>query len=541
MSQLLKEERLRRESERRRPIYEGSLVDFARAAWPSIDPSPYQDSWAIEALCEHLHAVTRGDIKRLLINFPPRCGKTNITSVCWPAWTWAQQAHSTVSGPHVRFLCGSYNHELSLRISNSTRRLLTSEWYQRLWGDRFNFRADQNTKTQFDNDRGGSRAATSVGGSLLGIGGDIVLIDDPHNTEQVESEADRETVKTWWSEISSTRLNNPRESAIVVIMQRLHDEDVSGIITSSDDYENWTHLCLPMRYDSSRHCVTDLGGIAWEDPRKEDGDLLWPGRFGDEQVAALEASLGPYRASGRLQQQPVPGGASIFERGWWKVWEPADGKYPAFDYVVGSLDSAFTEKEENDPSGFTVWGIWRDENDVPKVMLIDAWRKWLRIHGPRIDREPDESAADFERRTRPQWGLCEWVAHTCRIRRVDRLLIEAKASGLDAAHEMQRIYGDERWSVQIEQVIGDKVARAHAVVPAFSQGLVYAPDREWADMVIDEMGAFPKGRYDDLTDSSTQALKHLRAIGLIQQPEERVNEMMRKSQHRSRPRPLYQV
>ena len=129
---------------------EGSLIEFVEAAWPSVDAADYQETWAIDALCEHLAAVTEGKISRLLINFPPRAGKTTIASAIWPAWTWAQRERSFRAGPSVRFLCASYGHTLALSSSNLTRRLILSPWYQRLWGHRFEFREDMNTKAQFD-------------------------------------------------------------------------------------------------------------------------------------------------------------------------------------------------------------------------------------------------------------------------------------------------------------------------------------------------------------------------------------------------------
>jgi hypothetical protein len=317
---------------------EGSLIDFVEAAWPSIDSAKYLSNWAIDGLCEHLQAVTEGKIPRLLVNFPPRCSKTLVTSICWPAWVWARRERSFVSGSSVRFLCGSYSHGLSLRNSNQTRRLLLSPWYQTRWGQRFRLRDDQNTKIQFDNEAGGSRLATSVGGTLLGVGGDVIVIDDPHNVESAESEAERAQALRWWSELSTTRLNDPKQAAIVVIMQRLHESDVSGAILSSG--EDWEHFCVPMEFDWQRCCVTSLG---WMDPRGVDdtgeplvvlgpngermarddaalrvldnerqGQLMWPQRFGITEVSKLKSGLGPYATSGRLQQAPAPRGGGIF-------------------------------------------------------------------------------------------------------------------------------------------------------------------------------------------------------------------------------------
>jgi hypothetical protein len=389
---------------------EGSLLSFVEGAWPSLDPTQYQSCWAIDALCEHLQAVTEGQIKKLLVNFPPRCGKTLVTSVCFPAWTWARSEHSFLSVPQVRFLCGSYNDDLPLQNSTKHRRLLLTPWYQKRWGKRFKITLDQNTKTQFDTSAGGSRISTSARGSLLGIGGDIVLIDDPHNTNSVESDAERSMARTWWREISTTRLNDPKQSAIVVIMQRLHEDDVSGVILSGEWSSEWTHLMIPMQYECRRHCVTSLG---WQDPRgldddgqplvavqpsgeraprdnaaaneldKREGALMWPERFGAREIAAIKAELGPYMASGRLQQSPMPAKGGIFDREWWQLYESKDNKFPAFEHVVASLDSAFTEKEQNDPSGLTIWGVFQTEDKKRRIMLVHAWRKHLAFSGPR--------------------------------------------------------------------------------------------------------------------------------------------------------------
>lgn len=527
-----------------------------KAAWPSIDSSEYQDCWAIDALCEHLSAVTEGDIRRLLVNYPPRSAKTTVTSICWPAWIWARNQKGFLSGPSVRCLSASYNISLSLQNANKTRRLILSPWFQNHWGHRFKLQDDQNTKSQFDTTEGGSRIATSVGGSLIGIGGDVIVCDDLHNTQEAESEADREAVLNFWKEISSTRLNDPKQSAIVVIMQRLHEEDVSGVIASSEEYPEWTHLMIPMRHDIGRHCVTvlkpetaDEPEKTWEDPRTEDGELMWPERFGEKEVSALESSLGPYMASGRLQQSPVPPGGGMFKREWWKVWEPADGKWPTFDYLVGSVDGAFTEDEENDPSAMTVWGVFKGENGVNRVMLVKAWRKFLQMHGDVTERGPNETFRQWIRKAQPKWGLVEWVAETCRFRNpdgvvigtIDRLLIESKASGITAAQEIQRLYGNEGWMTQLVDPKGDKVARAHAIVPLFSNGLIHAPDREWADTVIDEMANFPKGTYRDLTDTASQALKHLRVLGLVQRDEDARAEEALRGAHKKKSSPLYPV
>ncbi len=517
---------------------ETSLIEFLRAGWRYIDPSPYVHGWHLEAIAEHLEAVTRGEIRRLIINVPPRTSKSSCVSVAWPAWTWAQSTPGPLSGPQTQFLFASYAQSLALRDSVKTRRLIESPWYQRYWGDRYRLTGDQNTKIRFENDQGGYRLATSVEGALTGEGGSVLVIDDPHNAVEMESETVRETTLRWWDESFSTRLNDPRTGAYVVIMQRLHEEDLTGHILSTQSSE-WVHLCLPMRYDSSRHCTTVIG---FSDPRSHDGELLCPERFGEAEVRDLEARLGPFATAGQLQQSPEPRGGGIFKRDWWQDWEPPDGKFPVMEYVVASLDPAYTQKEENDPSGFTIWGIWRDQDGHARIMLMHAWRKRLELHGPYVERLPGEIERDYLRRAQPEWGLVEWVAHSCRRFKVDKLLIEAKASGISVAQEIRRLYRDELWGVELVDPKGqDKVARAYSVQHLFSEGLIYAPIREWAEMVIDEMASFPKASHDDLTDSATQALRHLRTIGLAQRREERAAEDLAAAMHQSRPQPLYPV
>jgi predicted phage terminase large subunit-like protein len=233
-------------------------------------------------------------------------------------------------------------------------------------------------------------------------------------------------------------------------------------------------------------------------------------------------------ASGRLQQSPQPKGGGIFKSEWWQVWEGTH--FPVIDLVIASLDSAFTEKQENDPSALTVWGVFKHPGlGKTRVILIDAWRKHLQMHGsatPRLDHEilrvgDDEKVKRYKdtlwaKRVGKAWGLCEWVVHTCRKWGATILLIEGKASGLTVHQELRRLHSDENWSVQLVQPKGDKVVRPLAAQPTFAQGLVYAPVKDWSQMVIDEMELFPKGRYDDATDSVTQAISFLRSSGILQ-------------------------
>lgn len=523
---------------------EDSLFEFFKESWSSVDSAEFKSGWAVEALCDHLEAVTLGQIPRLLINFPPRCSKTTIASICWPAWTWARsdQYKSFWSGPHVKFLCGSYNASLSMDNANKMRRLLYSPFYQGLWGNRFELQEDENTKSAFANDKGGARKSTSVGGSLLGIGGDIIVIDDPHNTETekvVETDSDRTKVASWWREVSGTRLNDPRKSSIVVVMQRLHHGDLSGVILDENEKndDNWVHLMLPMRHDERRHCVTVKlpqypEDPAWEDPRVEEGELLWPERMGEREVKRAERALGPYMAAGRLQQLPTPKGGGILKSDWWQPWDAVEAQryglewsdtrkeFPEMELVVGSVDTSFGEKEENDFNAMTVWGIWTDANKNPRAMLMFAWAKRMQLHGVEVPALPNEPPEVYKARQKENWGLVELVADTCKRYKISRLLIEDKARGIDVANELKRLYAREKFGIQLVTPVKDKVSRTHAVVSLFTDRGVWAPNTTWAQRVIDECERFPRDDHDDLHDTVTQALKFFRDNGLLVRAEE---------------------
>jgi predicted phage terminase large subunit-like protein len=498
-----------------RAEYEDSLYLFLTQAWRYIDSSPWKDGWPIEAVAEHLQAVVDGDIKRLIINIPPRCGKSTITSVAFPAWCWAQPYDGPTSGPGVQFLHASYAQQLTLRDSVKCRRLIESPWYQDMWGDRFTLNSDQNTKSRFSNDKGGERLITSVGAAVTGEGGSIIVVDDPNAASEAFSEATIQATKEWWDGAMSTRLNDPKTGAFVIIQQRLAEDDLTGHIQEREN-DSWTQLILPMRYEPERIYPSSIG---WKDPRKKAGELLWPERFGENEVTLLEKALGPFSAAGQLQQRPEPAGGGVIKRDWWKLWE-AD-VFPPMDFIVASLDTAYTLKQTNDFSAMTIWGVFSGDtvaNDirgmdggvarrytegVPRVMLMYAWQKRLELH-----------------------ELVEEVASSCRKLKVDKLLIENKAAGHSVSQELRRLYGHERFAVQLHDPKSqDKLSRLYSIQHLFAEGMVYAPEKAWAELTITQVGQFPKGKHDDIVDTVSQALRHLRDVGLLQRAPERIEEL----------------
>ena len=511
---------------------EESLMDFASYVWPIVEPSnPFVKGWVLEAICEHLEAVTYGHIRRLLINVPPGFTKSLMTDVFWPAWEWGPKKM-----PWLRYVCASYSSHLTERDNMRCRNIIVNERYKRLWGDVFTVSNDQFTKVKFANSETGWKLATSVGGIGVGERGDRFLIDDPNNTMEVESETIRDTTKTWFTEVVPDRLNNQQKSAIVVIQQRLHEGDVSGIALSRE--MGYTHLMIPMEHDVKRHCVTVLGvddnndEVIWEDPRSKEGELAWKDRFPDYIVEELKRDKDKYAYAGQYQQSPVPRGGSIIKDYYWNLWGKKNEEtppFPPFEYILACLDSAYTAQEENDPSALTVWGLWRDEAGNPKLMLIHAWREWLEFNA--LVTKVITTCTKGNERTLEQARFP-----------VDRLLIEAKASGLSAAQEIYRLTSaGGRFGVQIVDPTkyGDKVARAYSIEHLFHDGLVYAPDKSWADMVIDECAIFPKGSHDDLVDTVTMALRYMRDTGMALRREEQAVDTAEELKYRGRLKPLY--
>lgn len=527
-----------------------SLAAFVRMAWPTIEPNEYVHGWHIDALCEHLEAITDGVelpdgsiYNRLLVNIPPGTAKSMIVSVLWPCWEWGPAGK-----PQSRFLCVSHAQKLAIRDNMRSRRLIMSEWYQQRWP--IKMVSDQNEKMKFENDKGGWREA-SAAESITGSRGDRVILDDPHSVEGAASEQMRESTIEWFLESLPSRMNDPIRSAIVVIMQRLHEEDVSGVILEKK--LGYDHLCLPMRATLWRKDFPTL--LGYVDPRTCEGQLLFPERFPEDVVKRDEKVMGQYAVAGQFQQEPAPRGGGVIKREWWQPY--LEAAYPPMSFIVASLDTAYTEKTENDPSALTVWGVTTgaaamyasryvapggrlreqeaetmrfDEaarvkfraatqgGDLPRVILMDAWTDRLELH-----------------------ELVEKVTKTCRRMKVDKLLIENKASGYSVAQEIRRLFGHENWSVQLLDPLGqDKLARLYSVQHLFEEGMIFAPDKAWADAVITQAAVFPKGKHDDLVDTTSMALRHLRELGMLTRAPEWTSDIYESMRHSGKPpAPIY--
>lgn len=525
---------------------EKSLYKFTEVMWEFVEPAnPFVGNWHIQAICEHLEAVSRGEMNRLLINVPPGMAKSILLSVFWPAWEW-------ISFPHKRYVCTSYSASLTERDNIRFRQVITSDLYRAMWGDKFGFSRDSFNVTKIGNDKTGWKLATSVDGVGTGERADTVIVDDPHNVRDGESDAVRKSTLQYFREVLPTRLNNPSSSAIVVIMQRVHEEDVSGVIQSDD--LGYQHLCLPMEFDPDRKCTVFLPGDDdepfFEDPRTEPGELLFPLRFPDWVVARDKKILGPFAYAAQFQQSPVPRGGGIIKREYWKLW-PEEGEdevlngnskleFPAMDYIIASTDTAYSKKQEADFNAIAILGLWHKAG-VPKIMLMHCWKKRLDFRGESVPRLPDETEAEYRTRRKKTWGMLEWTSYECQRFGVDKLLIEGKATGITLAQEIRKVYADSKWATQLINPKGDKVARVYSIQHLFAEGMIYAPERAWAEEAITEMQYFPKGAHDDLTDAISQGIRFLRDSGWALRREEVRAEDKNRGKHRSKAPPLYDV
>lgn len=500
--------------ERRRQTGAGGLIEFVAYFWDVLEPvAEFVEGDVLRAMCLHLEAVADGRIKRLLMNVSPGMMKSLLTDVFFPAWVW-----TACDRPDKRIVAFSYAAHLTERDNAKFRDLIRSAKFQELWGHKFALTEDGKVKVA--NSKTGSKFASSVGGVGTGERGDIIIFDDPHNVKEAESEVVRAETVRWFREGMQNRLNDLRTGAIIVIMQRVHEADVSGCII--ENYPDYVHLCIPMEYDQLRHCETEIG---WSDWRSEPGELAWPERFPADSLVPFQQL--PFLWAGQYQQSPSPRGGGILPRAGWEEWDGAlalkfgrnERQFPDFEYVVASADTAYTEKQENDYSALVVMGVWSDVYGRPKLMVMSAWQERLTLN-----------------------DLVNKIMATCRRLKVDRLLIEAKASGLSVAQEIRRLNGEEEWAVQtVNPGAQDKTARAYSIQHLLGEelpngtrreGIVYVPCRThdggmvlpitWADLLITQCENFPKGAHDDLVDAFVQAMRHLRDCGMARRSDEMI-------------------
>lgn len=456
-----------------RAACEASLLTFIERGWHVVEPATeFVPGRHLEATAEHLEAVTRGEILRLGINMPPRHMKSLSVSVFWPAWVWTQK-------PWVRWLFTSYSGDLSTEHSVACRRLIQSSWYRERWGHVFQFTGDQNRKTVFENDARGYRIASSVGGSATGRGGDVIVADDPHNVKKAESETDRAMVIDWWDRVMSTRLNDPQTGAKVIVMQRVHQDDLMGHVLEQEGYEL---LKLPAEYEGEKN-PTSLG---WSDWREEPGELLWPDRFPREAIDDLKATLGSYAAAGQLQQEPVPREGGMFKRAYFRFLAP-EAMPPALLREGRPLDVRYWDKAGTADGGDWTAGV-RMRLCADDVLLItDVQRgRWEAGERERIfSRTLEADGPPIRQYEEQEPGSAG----------KDRVLISSRQN--------------QGYSVRGHKPTGSKEVRADPLAAWGESHAIHLVRAAWNRAFIDEMCLFPRGRHDDQVDGASGAFGRL--------------------------------
>lgn len=458
-----------------------SLLEFVKQAWEIIEPaSPFVEGWHHGAICEHLEAVTKGQIKKLVISVPPEHSKSTIVAKCWPAWGWIEQ-------PSFDWLFSSYSAQRSIGDSVECRRIIDSTWYRRNWGDVFKLTSDQNQKTRFQNSKGGQRLSMGLLGAGTGEHGDAVVCDDPHSIRDQWSPKKLDaTVKTW-DQVMSRSVNDPQTSRHVIIMQRLHHKDLAAHCMKQGGYD---YLMLPTEFDSARAATTSIN---WKDPRKKQGDLLWPSRFGKEEVKDAKLRLATRGFSAQHQQNPSQEEGAIFKRDRFKYYANDPRAIAGqMNEIQQSWDMAFKDLDTSSKVAGHVWG----RRDADRFLL---------------DR------------------ICEHLDFTETIKAVEAMtkkwptamakIIEDKANGPAVINSLNRkITGLIPWPPKGQQM-GSKIARAYASQPEIDAGNIWLPDpntHPWVNEFVEYCVAFPGGEYDDDIDAMTQALERFRAAFIIQ-------------------------
>lgn len=521
--------KVRRQLERDAERAKESLTEFVKIFWPLVDPGmPLRMNWHVEAICDHLEAVSRGDIRKLLINIPPGHAKSLLVSVFWPAWEWTW-------APSKQSIFSSYAAELAERDSVRCRDLMMQEKYQHafvigkgydgrpLW----TFNPSENRVNSFKNTLAGSRQCLSVGSKATGFRGNKVVCDDPLNVKEAHSKTARDEAIYWWSQVMPTRINDPATDAFVIIMQRVHEEDLSGYVLGGGGYE---HLCLPTEFEGDRRSVTYVRRVSVEpdvadtkieffrDPRTQEGELLFPALFTPRVVAELKkpvTGLGADGFAGQHQQSPTSAEGGMFKRAWWRFWRP-DGVaaisnfprprgcvgadthpakvLPKVHQIVGSLDAAFKDGHRSDYVVFTVWGVYFAERYLLEV-----------VRGKMDFEQTKKTLAGCGKPSCRGCALCA-LSLVKRYPRCKRWLVEDKANGAAIVNSLKMVVpGIIELNPQ-----GGKEARASAMQPACEAAQVYLLEgAAWVEEYVEEFSVFPRGKHDDQVDSSSQAMIYL--------------------------------
>lgn len=436
------------------------FLTFVKNVWPEFIAGNHH-----RIIADKLERVANGELKRLIINMPPRHTKSEFASFLFPAWFMGKF-------PNKKIIQATHTTELAVSFGRKTKNLIEREDYADVFSVKL--AADSKASGRWDTDRGGMYYAVGVGSNLAGRGGDLIIIDDPHSEQTLMSNTGFDDAWDWYTGGPRQRLQPG--GAIVVVMTRWSEKDLTGQLIRAQARDpladQWEVVELPAIMPSGKSC--------WPE--------YWP--IGD--LERVKASIPPSKWNAQYQQNPTGDETSILKREWWRVWEK--DKIPPLEYVIQSYDTAFSKRQTADYSAITTWGVFRmDEGGPPGLLLLDAKKgRW-----------------DFPELKRVAWENFQfWEPET--------VIIEAKATGTPLTQELRNM------GIPVVNFTpsrgNDKVSRAHSIAPLFEAGMVWAPDEQWALDVIEECAAFPNGEHDDFVDSTTQAMMRYRQGNFVSLP-----------------------
>lgn len=457
-----------------RALLRREFVAFAERCFRQLHPGIlFCSGWHIDLIASELAGLRTGS-RQLIINLPPRHLKSLIGSVALPAWLLGHT-------PSRQIICASYGAELAGKLSRDCRAVMESPWYQELFP---NTRLDRFAVHELTTTAHGTRMATSVEGVLTGRGADLIIIDDPLKPDEALSDTTRERVNDWFDGTLFSRLNDKRTGSIVLIMQRLHEDDLTGHLLARG---GWDHLVLPaIAEQDESHSISSLFGT--RQVGRKAGEALHPTREDLESLANTRRITGEYNFAGQYQQTPAPREGGIIKRAWFNSYGPAD-RPERFDLTLQSWDTANKPTELSDYSVCTTWGLAGS-----RIYLLHVLRKKL----------------DYP-------GLKRAVREQAELHRADVVLIEDKASGTQLIQELAQ-EGTPGITPYHPDGGMNKQMRLHAQTGVIENGLVFLPAAaEWLDAYLHEVTTFPAGRHDDQVDSTAQAL-HWITMGQRREP-----------------------
>ena len=452
-------------------LCELSFYEFFQKAWHIVEPSiKLSTNWHHKYLCDTLQEeceriiANRVKSKDIIINIPFRATKSILVTVMFPVWCW-------IKDPKLRFITASYSADLSIEHSTRSRDIITSDWFKERWGELFHIKKDQNLKSRYENNFLGVRRATSVGGTVTGQGGDFLIVDDPVSPPHAAYEIERENANEWYRTTFYSRLNNPHTGIRIIIMQRIHDNDLSGfLLYGGDSRTKYKHICIPAEISDDVK------------PKKlnsfyDDNGLFWTDRFSKTILDDYKQALGSYGYAGQLMQTPTPLNSGMIKSEWLKI-----DQYKIIDDNIAVnfvIDPAYTSNEKNDPSALLAY-TFRDN-------------KWQIIDCVNVYKEFPDLVKFI-----PQWVTKNGYSNRSRI------YVEPKASGKSIVQTLQKETG---LNVREDKPPSkDKVARVSDISASLESGRVSLLRGKWNEEFLQQLVKFPAAKHDDMVDCLVMAI-----------------------------------